>query len=111
MARNHARLDPQAKPTHPAAERAKAATPEARDSLFDMLDESSSMFKRMLAKNPHMCRYKSWGEIPAELKYNYDEEVSVTRAAPHARRERMRAPLPRARGGGLGHTFHTACSS
>ena len=35
------------------------------------------MFTRMLERNPGMSKYKSWAEIPDELKYNYDEEVGA----------------------------------
>ena len=58
--------------------RAAAATPEVRDSLFDLLLVSSPVFKRMLEKNPDVrAEWTSWAAIPAEYKYNVDEEVRL----------------------------------
>ena len=59
--------------------RAAAATPDARDSLFDLLQVA---LDAALKKNPHLVeKWKTWADVPDSLKYNYDEEGKDSNAA------------------------------
>merc|ERR1719487_770779 len=59
--------------------RAAAATPKARDSLFDLLDKALAA---ALEKNPHLKdKWRSWADVPPSRKANYDEEGKDANAA------------------------------
>lgn len=64
--------------------RAKAATTESRDHLFDLLD---AIARRASEENPELnLGWTCWADVPDELKHNVDEMVR--------RRVCARAPYP-----------------